>query len=288
MRPKPNNPWEGIDWGNTIASNDKNHSLKIGKNTYTFGSKDYVDFINRKDNEIKTPVGLTFDCLPEPFSGDIDSEVYCLNMNPGAPDKDFSSMADQNRDYVLQAQGIMTHNLKSHYFDDMVVDGNGIRKEPFAYKNCMNNIFSGKNLKKYKNNRAAFGSTRPHDGAVWQREMWGPMMKAIGRMPNVFYIEYFPYHSAGGFVFPDKLPSYDYSNWLVEKAMDEGKLIIIMRKEELWYKRIKRLEGYPNKLLLRNHQRVWLSPGNLCRAVDIPRVMPNGVCLTMSAILKKM
>ena len=286
------NPWSGINWNNTVADCDRAYFDQH------FGSpSDYASKINAKNPEAK----LDFNCLPEPFSGDIESEVYCLNMNPGAPDKDFTRGADQNGDYVLQAQGIMTHNLKSHYFDDMVADGNGIRKDFQAYSDCMDRIFAGKNLKEYKNNRTALGSIRPHDGAVWQREMWGPMKKAIGDMekregigkgeghfPNIFVIEYFPYHSAGGFVFPKYLPSYGYSNFLVKKAIEEEKLIIIMRKEELWYERIDGLKGYANKLLLRNHQRVWLSPGNLCRAVDIPRVMPEKACLTLDDILKKM
>ena len=299
MLPEPN-PWTGIDWDHTIASCDLNCDLKIGKKIFQFGSEEYVQFINRKDKESDTKVGLSFDCLPEPFSGDINSEVYCLNMNPGAPDKGFSRGTDRNGDYVHLAQGILSHNLANHYFDDLVVDENGIKKDSKRYSECMDRIFSGKNLKDYKENRAAF-SPRPHDGAVWQREMWGPMKKAIGEMekregkgkgeghfPNLFYIEYFPYHSAGGFDFPDSLPSYKYSNWLVRKAMEDHKLIIIMRKEELWYDRIDGLRSYENKLLLKNHQRVWFSPGNLCRAIDIPPVMPKWACLTLDDVLKKM
>jgi len=286
MLTKPNNPWEGINWDHTIASCDLNCRIQIDKETFYFGSEDYVKFINRNDEKSAAKVGLSFDCLPEPFSGDINSEVYCLNMNPGAPDRDFTRGADHIGDYVHQAQEILMHNLKNHYFDDMVVDGDGIRKNPEKYRECLNNIFSGKNLKEYKNNRAAF-SPRPHDGAVWQREMWGPMMKAIGRMPNVFYIEYFPYHSTGGFDFPD-LPSYKYSNWLVKKAMQDHKLIIIMRKEELWYKRIEGLKDYENKLFLRNKRRVWLSPGNLCHAGENSREIPEWARLTTEDILKKM
>ena len=37
----------------------------------------------------KVKIGLTFDCLPDPYNGNPDSKVYCLCKNPGMPDNCF-------------------------------------------------------------------------------------------------------------------------------------------------------------------------------------------------------
>ncbi len=109
------NPWTGISWEKTIADCDKKYfDDKYGS------PKKYVEKVNNKDikdgKEVDNPIKLTFtDCLPEPFSGDINSEVYCLCMNPGDPDPNFCSAYDE-KNYVYQKQAnlILEQSLGPH------------------------------------------------------------------------------------------------------------------------------------------------------------------------------
>lgn len=199
------NPWTGISWNKTIAPCDKKYF------DANYGSP--ASFVAKYSK-----AGMTFDCLPEPFSGDINSRVYCLNMNPGEPDGDFSGANDKSGVYQTQAQRILSqaigpHPHVPHYFDDMLFDGHEIICNNSAFQRCVGSDFNmiKKAFKSIKSRKGII--PRPHAGAVWQREIWNPMKKAlyknsISRDPDLFIIEYFPYHSSGGFVFPRDLPSY--------------------------------------------------------------------------------
>ena len=64
------NPWLNISWQNTIADCDKEYIIaKYG------GVSEYEERYRKAE--------LKLSCLPEPYSGNKDSKVYCLNMNPG-------------------------------------------------------------------------------------------------------------------------------------------------------------------------------------------------------------
>ena len=263
-----NNPWLNISWNNTIADCDKDYLVQVGKKEFKFGSKVYVDYINRNDAKIKQtgkgkPVELTFNnCLPEPFYGDINSDVYLLNMNPGEPDYDFCKKNDKSSEYEKACQGMLNHQPKDPGLLYDKTKGT-IVYDPINYNNIINGIFANKQNDLFKKQRDSF-SVRPHAGAVWQREAWKQLRGILGRDPKLFIIEYFPYHSTSGFSFPSWLPSYEYRNDLIMQAINAGKLIIIMRNEKAWYKSIgKALETYPNKVLLKNRRKIWLTPGNL-------------------------
>lgn len=272
----PNNPWSNISWNNTIANCDKGHSVVIGsgknKRTVPFGSSAYVAYINRNNGKSQHPVGLTFDCLPDPFSGDINSNVYCLNMNPGKPDPDFCMSNDKCGLYEKYYKDMLCHLNPRN---DLLFDGNNIVCNSVKYEASMTAI--SQNIKSFKAAPNSF-SPRPHIGDVWQRETWKQLRKVLGRDPKIFGIEFFPYHSTSGFPFPKDLPSNYYRNYLIDNAMKAGKLIIIMRKADEWYKDPvigSKLKAYLNKVFLKNTQRVWLSPGNF--------IIPNH--LTMDQVL---
>ncbi len=138
-------------------------------------------------------------------------------------------------------------------------------------------------------------NSKPHAGAIWQRNVWNPLTKELNMVPRVFIIEYFPYHSHKGFSFPKDLPSYKYRNQLIKYAMEKHKLIVIMRKEEDWYKIDEEdlgnnLKKYPNKILLKGNQRLKLSRNSFCRDVDISifeKGIPDWVCKNMEEVTKK-
>lgn len=282
------NPWIGISWEKTIANCDKEYFIK------EYGSpEEYVKKVNSKDikngKEVDNPVKLTFtDCLPEPFSGDINSEVYCLSMNPGDPDSDFCYANDKKSEYITQAnlileQSLGPHPLIPHYFDNMMFNGKikEIEKDETAFYDY---FFKGiKSISK------------PHAGAIWQRNVWNPLTKEFKTNPRVFIIEFFPYHSHKGFNFPKHLPSYKYRNQLIKYAMENHKLIVIMRKEEDWYNIEEddlgnNLKKYPNKILLKGNQRLKLSRKSFCRDVDISifeNEIPDWVCKNMNDVINK-
>lgn len=103
------NPWTGISWSNTIAPCDKKYFDD------NFGSPlKYEAYINR--NDFKKPeqkrIELSFNCLPEPFSGDKDSPVYCLNKNPGEPVPAFQG----NAAFEKLTQENLNHSLKESFW----------------------------------------------------------------------------------------------------------------------------------------------------------------------------
>lgn len=282
------NPWIGISWGKTIADCDK----KYFEDNNDGSLENYVNKVNKKDIKngkvVDNPIKLTFtDCLPEPFSGEINSEVYCLCMNPGDPDPNFCSANDKNRVYEKQAKLILEQRLEPHqlliphYFDNMMFDGKIIKEDKKAF---VEYFFKG-----VKSNSI------PHAGAIWQRNVWNPLAKEFKTDPRVFIIEFFPYHSHKGFNFPQDLPSYEYRNRLIKYAMEKHKLIVIMRKEEDWYKIEAEdlgndLKKYPNKILLKGNQRLKLSRNSFCRDVDISifeKGIPNWVCKNMNEVINK-
>ena len=62
----------------------------------------------------------------------------------------------------------------------------------------------------------------------------------------IFTIEYFPYTSESSFKYFD-VPSQKYSFYLVKEAIKNKKIIIVGRKERLWYNAIPELKNYELK-----------------------------------------
>lgn len=108
-----------------------------------------------------------------------------------------------------------------------------------------------------------------HPGALWWKKRTKKLRELIDN-PQLFVLEYFPYHSKNMFNFPE-LKSDKYRNYLLNKAMDDGKLIVIMRAKSLWENIQKgqvdglgdKLKNYENKIILRNCRSVYLTEGNM-------------------------
>lgn len=214
---KTTNPWTSIVKGENIAQCDKD---KFPKNK---SAQQYADEINGKNGDVE----LTFECLPEPFNGNPDSKVYCLNKNPGKPDACFKG---------------------DTAFDRATMDNLQLKS-----KNC----FWAENIL----NRCG----KQHAGVVWRSNRTKELEKILGCHPDIFFIEFFPYHSSKGFNVPDYLPSYDFTNELIEQAMKDNKMIIIMREKNRWLKRIKGLASYHNLYTLKSPQCGYLTLKNIVR-----------------------
>ncbi len=182
------------------------------------------------NNEDKE-IGLTFSCLPDPFCGNPWSKVYCLNMNPGRPDPSFSDKeADKNA---------------------------AIKNLRLEQDSCL----WAENIKNKEG--------KQHDGVGWIAKRTKELEKILGQHPDIFFVEYFPYHSSKGFKFPKHLPSYDFTDALIKRAMKEEKLIIIMRGKKEWLDRIKDLEKHHNLYFLNCAQGGYLTINNIVRKENI-------------------
>ena len=217
-----NNPWLSITEGNVkIATCDVPFFEREGS------AEAYAQRINDKNEEVE----LTFDCMPDPFSGNPASKVYCLNKNPGKPDFCFKD------DKAFMDATIKNLQLKS------------------------DSCFWAEDIK----NKCG----KVHAGVEWLRKRTKNLREILDCRPDIFFIEYFPYHSTKGFDFPRCLPSYDFSDTLIKQAVEEEKLIIIMREKANWLKRLKKIipdiEQYENLYMLKCAQGGYLTQDNIVR-----------------------
>ena len=137
------NPWLSITDGNVkIATCDMPFFESEGS------AELYAEKINNKDKEIE----LTFDCMPEPFCGNPDSKVYCLNKNPGKPDFCF-----KNDEAFFEAT-INNLQLKS------------------------DNSFWAEDIR----NKCG----KLHDGVEWMRKRTKSLKAFLNDDPDIFFIEY--------------------------------------------------------------------------------------------------
>ena len=195
------NPWLNISWGNSIADIDKEYLAKLS--------------CSKKIQE---------NTLPEPYTGDVRSNVYCLNLNPGDACVCYGSepqLKEKFTEYTLQT---LRHDIDENMW--FLLEGTAGQK-------------------------------------WWQQKTKKLREDKEGKNPRMFVIEYFPYHSVKGFRFPRELPSYEYSNHLIRQAMDKGKYIVIMRHRKEWLQRISGLEKYEKLVCLNNPQNPCLTKKNI-------------------------
>lgn len=210
------NPWLSISSLRHIAPSDEQYFIKC------YGS---VSNYEKEVNNKYPAANHTFSFLPDPFSGNPDSKVFCLNKNPGKPDPCFKN------EPAFEAATIRNLQLLSPtcFWAETIPNKCG----------------------------------KLHDGVNWLRMRTKVLENILSRQPNIFFIEYYPYHSTKGFPFPKNLPSYEFSNMLIEQAIQHNKLIIIMREKTNWLKRIPSLEGYDYLAFLKCAQGGYLTPENI-------------------------
>ena len=194
------NPWLNINWENGIAEIDKEYLTKfscfekIQKNT-----------------------------LPEPYTGDVKSNMYCLNLNLGDACVCDDSEPRLKKRFEEYTQKTLRHEINYNMWFRL--------KDTAGYDWWQQKT---KELREYKK----------------------------GQYPRMFVIEYFPYHTVKGTYFPRKLPSYEYSNQLIRQAMAENKYIVIMRHRKAWLQRISGLEEYERLAYLNSPENPCLTKNN--------------------------
>lgn len=203
--------------------------------------KAYDDFCFSKGKQND----LRLDCLPEPFVGDPDANVYLLNGNPGFDSIELKFANDSA--YQTLVQNSLSHRIAS------------ISGDPFIY---FNNLALSKNPSIF------------HSGCDWWQKRTNKFrqdIKKANKGPKIFDIEFIPYHSdnltqiSRYLSATGNLPySANYSNYLIQKAIDEEKTIIIMRMKKEWLKRIPNLANCKNLYYLSSRQNVCITQNNLC------------------------
>ncbi|QFQ12423.1 hypothetical protein C7Y71_004995 [Pseudoprevotella muciniphila] len=204
------NPWTKITWNNTIADCDKN--------TITTFTQNNPNILDTSD-------------LPEPYSGSfINSDVICLNLNPGGT---VNATDFKQSQYLQLRQETLLHKTDDFMWFKDIKDING-------------------NL---------------HAGCIWWRERTKELCTELNTQNlNIFVLEYFPYHSKQSFNYPE-LPSDAYRDYLLFQALIQGKLLVIMRGKRYWEKvllrTILRLCSYRYKIIEMNSpQSAFFSKNN--------------------------
>ncbi len=177
---------------------------------------------------------LKLELFPEPFIGNPDAKIYLLNGNPGFHEKDIEFL--KSTKYLEALQTTLELKAKSFLYLD---------SDTCTFNNIM------------------------HPGYEW----WTRHLKQLTiskKRPDVFNIEYFPYHSENmndlkqhWIKKEGKLDSDAFTNELINKAMTADKIIVVMRLRDYWYKRIPNLETYSNLIVLNNPQSVYITENNV-------------------------
>ncbi len=165
---------------------------------------------------------------PEPYLGHPQARVILLNLNPG-----FSA-----------------HDAAFY-------------KDPIALE------FNRKNLDHEETDYPFYLLNPMLPQTTAGPKWWSKKLKALisiaGRKRvarGLCCIEYFPYHSRRYGRFPVILPSQQYNFYLVNKALSQGAIIVLMRSKRKWLQAVPALRGYERLVELNNPQNPALSPRN--------------------------
>lgn len=255
-----NNPWTEISWEKCVLDCDANFICSDQFMKGRFKTlNDYTTHINERNGA--NNINLRFDSLPEPFSGNKNSQVYCLNLNPGEPDPFFGREQDINRLYERLCKKNLSHSQINPIDKKLVSDNSKIVEDMSLYDKIINC-----QQKKALHERICIDGFSIHNGEWWLKRMMG-----IIKMQDIFFIEYFPYHSNKAFNFPPNLPSYDYRDYLIKTAIKEEKTIIILRGFNRWLKdkRIgKVLNEYHKTFILYSNRGIHFNLNNIYKVLS--------------------
>ena len=135
----------------------------------------------------------------------------------------------------------------------------------------MENVYAHKNRSFFWNDKSnpikatcpKTGRTIVHQGQIYWQKRLKELTEAIGHIPILFELEFYPYHSKDFYGFMKKtLPSFEYTRSLVEEAMSKGKTIFILRHKAEWESAIKGLKSYPTYALT-NPRSTFLTENNM-------------------------
>jgi hypothetical protein len=219
------NPWGGINLdnpdGNYVLNDDKQ---LIDTNNDILGNDQSDDGF----------IDLSY--FPEPFIGNKNARIYFLLANPGRASND-DPAAQLNVEQKKILRNSIQRNLE-HQSKEM--------DYPFY---ILNPAFTGTS------------------GYNWWKRCLDPLISSleiddqiIGN--NFFNVELYGYHSFrinNYLLRNNKLSSLKYTRALVDKAIDDQKLVLIGRSVRNWFYLVPRLSNYQNCFFVANERKMILS-----------------------------
>ncbi len=211
----------------------ENPWLEFVETGKTVASMD-ATFVEQYNARVKNPKHkLQLQCEPAPYCGGLDSaSVVFLLANPGyAPD---GFVPHPKWMYEVKANHANPH---SH------IGFAGI--DPDLAYGIQN------------------GQQTIDPGYRWWTSHLRPLSERCGDLRgHIMSIEWHPYHSQCFRAPSQPFPSQQFTFNLVSQAMAQGKLIVILRCDKLWFASVPGLEQYPNRLEIKNKRNVVISPNN--------------------------
>jgi hypothetical protein len=171
---------------------------------------------------------IMLDILPEPFVGNPETaRVVFLLLNPGYVPEDLEINKDPY--FVRQNRANLLHQAQPSFY--------------------------------YLDPRLSYSG-----GYIWWKKKLNGLVRAGFGLDElaekIMCVEYLPYHSVNYKHSKQILPSQRYSFELVRRAVEQGKVIVMMRSERIWLEAVPELAGY-DYIKLRNPQNTAISPGNM-------------------------
>lgn len=163
--------------------------------------------------------------LPEPFIGNVEAPIYILSLNPG---------------YSTQERSFFSNNIR-------------IIRNNLCHYNKKNHFY-------YLDNTL---SCSP--GYCWWTRTLRHLIEEFDIKfisENIFCVEYFPYKSMR---FSNNFPALESQNYnfhLVQEAIKNNKLIVILRSNKRWFNSVGDLNNNTTPILL-NSRNPIISSGNI-------------------------
>ncbi|MEM0134901.1 MAG: hypothetical protein QXU18_06700 [Thermoplasmatales archaeon] len=226
---KDENPW-------------KEFAIKVAKGEtgpYVLSGEDHL--IKKKNDKIKKEEEkFKLHLIPEPFAGNPDAPIYLLNQNPRPVP--YSDIKDNDQMAIIKKR-LKCHNLYNLVFYDDCLGGNGIgepcglknlndfKKFPFYhldpyYKHLPNFVWWYRNLSEIIQNVR-------NDLSKDKKIAESDVLQIVSN--SIFDVELVPYHSQH-FIDVSGLESQEYAIELVERAIKDEKIIIVMKGYDKYWK----------------------------------------------------
>ena len=221
--------------------------------------KESEKYILEEDEKVLDSKNLTekfeLKLLPEPYIGNREAPIYLLNLNPSVEDLRGLPVPEGIKPLI---ERLKSHILCNYTFYENKNEGfhcDQYAKFKFYHLDPAYEYFQGfwwwyKKLKK-----------------LIEGLQKDNLLDSFKIAANSFFnIEYMPYHSKQFIDFTSILPSQRFNFGLVETALKEGKIIIIMKGKEPWRKAIPKLHTYSKVYTLKSSQNSVISDKNLSHA----------------------
>ena len=171
--------------------------------------------------------------FPEPFFGSLSATVVVLNLNPGWSPDDAAVHAQP--EFATMSRSSLAHELKPYPF---------LHLQP----------------------------TGVTPGGTWWRQRVRTLVADVGFESvarGLACIQFTPYHSREYSSASPRLPSQEYSFYLVRRAMARGAEIVVMRSASLWLSGVPELATYAHLHRGTNPRAPFVSLGNLKSAYQV-------------------